>query len=461
MQFGFEHQFENHHKRKSALSYLEIMRPIQYLGSKLRTIPYIVEFVDSIVPRPKIILDIFSGTTVVSQAMAKCGYQVISTDATSFSPIFGRALLGINRASSDLDEGELLSKLSRFIGTSELNGLFKPWLSDEIDALYHKDSYRLISLYNKVPQVWRNAFASKDLEAHFNNLEYNAGQPGFDIGGVISSYYSGTYFGISQAIYFDELRVGIENLTIANTITIWERDVLLTALLSVLSDCVFSAGKHFAQPHLIRSGKDLSFITKRIIQDRGIEVWPRFRQKVHEIFQKSLPYDQGNLAFTATLDELNSGSHNLDGVNLIYADPPYTAQQYSRFYHLPETLVSYQIPILQTNKGKITRGIYPIDRYKSPFCSKQKSPEAFRTLFALAKKTRASLLISYSDTYSGKTGNQRMIGLNNLLDICKVNSMPDKVFILQLGHEYRQFNANEFAVIDRSDKEYLIYSNPL
>ena len=64
---------------------------IKYAGSKLRLIPQIINLISRV--RPKTVLDGFSGTTRVSQALAKLGYGVICNDVSAWSEIFGRCYL--------------------------------------------------------------------------------------------------------------------------------------------------------------------------------------------------------------------------------------------------------------------------------------------------------------------------------------------------------------------------------
>ena len=64
---------------------------IKYIGSKLKLIPQVLELVKKV--NAKTILDGFSGTTRVSQALAKLGYSVISNDAAPWSKIFGTCYL--------------------------------------------------------------------------------------------------------------------------------------------------------------------------------------------------------------------------------------------------------------------------------------------------------------------------------------------------------------------------------
>ena len=64
---------------------------IKYIGSKLKLIPQVLELVKKV--DATTILDGFSGTTRVSQALAKLGWTVICNDVAPWSKIFGTCYL--------------------------------------------------------------------------------------------------------------------------------------------------------------------------------------------------------------------------------------------------------------------------------------------------------------------------------------------------------------------------------
>ena len=64
---------------------------VKYSGSKLKLIPALLSVIHSLPVRR--IFDGFSGTTRVSQALAKCGYQVIANDWAIWSKVFGECYL--------------------------------------------------------------------------------------------------------------------------------------------------------------------------------------------------------------------------------------------------------------------------------------------------------------------------------------------------------------------------------
>ena len=64
---------------------------VKYAGSKLKLLPYILQLIKKV--DAKTILDGFSGTTRVSQALAKSDYNVLSNDIAVWSEVFGNCYL--------------------------------------------------------------------------------------------------------------------------------------------------------------------------------------------------------------------------------------------------------------------------------------------------------------------------------------------------------------------------------
>lgn len=64
---------------------------IKYTGSKRKLLPQILHLIDKV--HAKTVLDGFSGSTRVSQALAKTGHRVISNDIAVWSQVFGQCYL--------------------------------------------------------------------------------------------------------------------------------------------------------------------------------------------------------------------------------------------------------------------------------------------------------------------------------------------------------------------------------
>jgi adenine-specific DNA-methyltransferase len=75
---------------------------IKYAGSKLKLLPYILQLVKKV--DAKTILDGFSGTTRVSQVLAKSGYKVLCNDISVWSEVFGACYLLNKKKKQDYQE---------------------------------------------------------------------------------------------------------------------------------------------------------------------------------------------------------------------------------------------------------------------------------------------------------------------------------------------------------------------
>ena len=84
--------------------------------------------------------------------------------------------------------------------------------------------------------------------------------------------------------------------------------------------------------------------------------------------------------------------------DLVYMDPPYTSDNYSRFYHVLEVLTAYDYPPLaRGSDGRILRGRYPeiSNRFRSGFCRRRDVEREFERVIAASAHSGSKLVISY------------------------------------------------------------------
>ena len=328
--------------------------------------------------------------------------------------------------------------------------VWESYASLEETMLTKGDSHGLRQLYDKLPLIWRdnnNSYNSiVEKKNTFSSYTYNTIP-------LITSNYAGSYFGVKQALELDRLRHTIYLLHKVRLISDWQMNVYLASLFSAASVIVHSAGKHFAQPLSTSHTKNNKFKDKRLLQDRNISVGDAFKRCCSMISNLNTGDGLQHNAFCTTAEQfLETNENNFD---LFYLDPPYTAQQYSRFYHILETLCTYEPPNLTIN-GQITAGLYPAKRFKSAFCSKVRAFPTITKIIQKAKQSNTCLLISYSYSHIGSNGNARMISLNDLLKVCKQQFGSKSVESWSMGHYYRQFNSRQNSNKRRSDPEVLI-----
>ncbi|KKK68289.1 hypothetical protein LCGC14_2945550, partial [marine sediment metagenome] len=179
---------------------------------------------------------------------------------------------------------------------------------------------------------------------------------------LFQKYFSGIYFTKEQCIEIDNIRATIERFRKYN-ITL--HYCYLTCLLQSL-DLVARTAGHFDGALNVNNEKVKVRETKSIYEEfcRRIEKFSTFKSNYK------------NLCYNLPAEELLK---KIEGVDIIYIDPPYNHRQYSRYYHILETCAKYD-----ENIRKNTKGLYPEYEFKSDFCYKDKVEDAFRKLLLLS-----------------------------------------------------------------------------
>ena len=425
---------------------------MQFLGSKLRSVQAIQDAAASLSPAG-VVFEPFAGSSVVSQALAARGHTVWAIDALKSSALFAKTMLGEGRAGGCTELSSLAQALVESLPATR-PAMWDGWLDTEDHALRVRDGSALLAMHARLPQIWRDLPIEPPLQQLFEAVACDSQARRVRADGLLSSTYAGTYFSLRQALDLEALRGIIEKQK--SRIDLWSYSALLTALCSAASTAVYSPGKHFAQPHRVREGKDLAFHARRALQDRTVDISSAFILAATKIEIHAAESSGRHMTEHRTVETVNSADLANRGVSLVYADPPYTAQQYSRFYHLLETIVEGVPPTLQKVGGKVTRGLYPQGRYLSPFSSRLQSPGAFKNLFAISQKAEASVLLSYSSARSQVSGNARMVELDDIVEWLSSEYGSRNVSVVPFGFQYKQFNSRINEVSGRDEPEYLI-----
>ncbi len=126
--------------------------------------------------------------------------------------------------------------------------------------------------------------------------------------------------------------------------------------------------------------------------------------------------------------------------DIVYIDPPYNSRQYSRFYHVLETLTKWDKPKLYGTALK------PDEENMSDYCRVQ----AKDRFVELVKNLNAKyLVVSYNNTYDSKSNSSKnKITLQEIKNILSAKGQT-KIF----EKDYRHFNAGNTDFKDH--KEYL------
>ncbi|MDG2083883.1 MAG: DNA adenine methylase [Planctomycetota bacterium] len=398
------------------------MRTLWYMGAKTRLCE---EFIDGavrdLISPGETLLDACSGTGAVGRWFAG-DYRVLANDAQYFSSVIASAHLEVEAdwfSALDLIEPETDLAQIRDKNFSELEKLFGS--SIELERRFLKEintasteNSDLFEQYRQFCDLMPVPFSDpqslpegvldpfSDIRGELPRL-LNSCRSGsrFTPAMMCTVYWGQVYFSIEQSIMIDSIRCAIEAIPESSAHHKQKKALYLSALLHAVSVST-SGTSHFAQPRSVEKDNELLAVVKR----RSTDIPEQFELALDAIRKEVLerPRLSGNKVFCHDILELLAEGNALEdeNVDLVYLDPPYTSDNYSRFYHVLETLARYDYPDLQLRGEELTKGRYPVRemRFTSEFCSGPHVEDAFRKVAEGCKKKGAKLLISYS----GDTG---------------------------------------------------------
>lgn len=432
-----------------------VWRPVQYLGNKQRVLPAILAAVGDLTGgRPAVLADAFSGSGVVTQALALRGHRVRAVDASPASAVLARAATGAGADGGYEDLSSTLEALLAAAGRGYVERT-RPWarhLAAEEAALRDGDGARLAAVQGAFPQVWREAGAAagpgSPLARWHRSVE--AGTPYAP--GLLSAVFAGTYLSLRQSLVLEGLLASAHAAAAAGEIDAWTLDAVRALAMHAASAAAFSAGKHFAQPHRLTGGKDLTFHHARLLTDRAVDVEATARAGACRLAAVA-----GAIGGTADVlcTPVEDARRAWTGAAVVYADPPYTAQQYSRFYHVLDLLASgIPRPLQAARNTGATAGLYPTGRFLSDFCRVRRAPDVLRAFVRDVRDAGAHLVLSYSASATGDTGNARVIPLSAVTEILEAVYGSANVDRRWVPLTYRSFNRT--SVPNAADREVLV-----
>lgn len=187
--------------------------------------------------------------------------------------------------------------------------------------------------------------------------------------------FSDTYFSEEQCIEIDSLRYAIEQIT-----NEYKKSLYLVCLMYAMSKCESTTG-HFAQ-YLPKDHK-------RVIPLRKKKILNEFIEKSKDL-SKLVISNKNNKSFNMDYKDFFK-THAFEEVDCFYIDTPYTGEQYSRFYHILETVCKNDNPELEF-KGK-----YRKDRYMSDFSLRANVKNEFKNMLTVLADNNKKVVLSYSN----------------------------------------------------------------
>jgi adenine-specific DNA-methyltransferase len=351
--------------------------PIRYMGTKRALAPVVRSLVVEEQPSG-IIADLFCGMGSVASALAP-DYPVLMNDVLGVPVLLARARF--TPTTGQTKERSVGALIPHFRSAQNaLLGRFARRIASETKALDHSP-LALTEYMRRAPHAGSSASWRRQAETCKASNEIDRYQ-------LATLYFSAGYFSTRQAIELDALRYAIEQTD----------DAMRTRLLATwvaAAGTVLNSPGHSAQ--YLRPSSEAAWLRLRRAWKRS--VWAVFLDRLDDVVpvgtrhwrQRNQVIQQDAL----TLEDAGM----LERVNIVYADPPYTKDHYSRFYHVHETLLQYDFP------DSVGVGRYRSDRHASQFSLASEVEQAFRRLFNSVARRGRKLVLSYpSDGLLEKRG---------------------------------------------------------
>lgn len=431
-------------------------RPIQYLGSKLKLLNNI-EVLTQKVAINENFCDLFSGSGVVSHYMSH-QYNIISCDIQNYSSILCSALIKKSKVNLETINTiiniikEQYSNLPNSIKSliNYENNLLKESTEKNISLLinFSKNASLYINKVNSTQLSHNDKYLEKIINDVINLNGYEAYQ--------IFNLYGGVYFSYEQSILLDLIRQYIEN----SNYDVHSKRMLIACLLSSASDIVNTVGKQFAQPMKLtdKLGNIKKLQLTRTVQNKRLNVLEKFLDAFINFndAQKNTSSNEHKIFCSDVFEFLDEYKGE---IGCFYADPPYTIDHYSRFYHVLETIALYDNPSFSwmKKKGKleIMNGLYRTDRYQSEFSVPSLAPHAFEKLFDKCSKFNTPLILSYSPFNEQNNDRPRLLSQHEIEKLAL--KYYSKVTIVEVSdHKHRKLHSTNKNIEEIQSGEIFI-----
>ena len=347
---------------------------MNYIGSKYSLIEKITSAITEHIPIEGHALDLFAGTTTVSQQFKKMGFQTHSNDLQFYSYITACAYLAF----------EHYPTFEKLLKHTNIQDSFQEHLS------LHQTPHEASSLEFSIHSLTKRGRIS-GTEPVFCVLWFLQNITGTK-GSFFHAYCEG---GKSNRLYFNKSN-GMKIQAIGDKISEW-----------------------YAQEWI--SIQEMYWLRASLLEgaDRvanTASVYGAFLKKVKKTAQKPLklvvlsPIESArkNLKHSWYCCDASTlfKDHHLPKMKLTYIDPPYNHRQYSGNYHILETIARWDLDTFQP-RGKT--GLRDVKNQTSAFCSKVKAQSAFDNLFA--SLNTEYILFSYNN--EGLLCEEELISLFN------------------------------------------------
>ncbi len=406
---------------------------IQYMGTKQDIAADVAEVVSSLRPdRP--LLDLFCGMCSVAGAVSPSDRPVWGNDVQEYAAHAARCMITSTGDPPNAQQTVALLLQSASRNEAALMERFARALEIERDVL---DSPS-VEAYRTAYGAWRHAANDATIAEEVALLAQHRRAAPYRLATLTFAW---GYFGLTQAIAIDSLRYAIERERHAGNLDRDEKEWALLALLQAASRLATGPG-HTAQYLAASTSTSL----ERVVRQRRRNIYRQFEIELgllrpfgsREWRSRNRVFSCDALAIWSQL----TAQRFRDAV--IYADPPYSKNQYSRFYHVLETLQRYDYPSAHG------RGRYRPDRFSTGFSSRARVASSFDRLCEGASALNCALVLSYPDNgllLRYEKGNLKEILSRHFSRVDLALEVPARHSTLGARHGQRNNPVNEMVFV--------------
>lgn len=350
---------------------------ISYMGTKRRLASEVGRVVRTLPRGP--VLDAFSGMCAVGQNIGPLR-QIWTNDIQPFPAMVGMALFCSKREPMPSDNVKQILEGPFRRNLKALEERFITYLTKEEKYLVTRKLNDVMAGNTAMPYVGNDSKLEQErkrLARKPNTFPYR----------LATITYAGSFFGVKQSMELDSLRYAIDTAEADNRIDAEQRDWFMIALGKVASRINNSTGQ-FAQ-YIKPSENNIDII----IRKRRRSAWKEFFSAVDSISPiGTSKWRSRNRAFqTDAIGLLSKIRRYEHRPAIVYADPPYSQAQYSRYYHVLDMLIEYRYPPA-TGSGR-----YPDKRYQASFSHSAAVLDSMRELVERASDLGTCLVLSYPE----------------------------------------------------------------
>ncbi len=350
---------------------------LSYMGTKRKLARVVNQIVQGLPDGP--MLDAFAGMCAVGQAVAP-SRQIWTNDIQLFPAVVGEALFCSDSGPLPAQQIKIILEPEFRCNMEALGKRFSSYLKKEEKYLTTKELQDVIAGNTLLPYVGTD----RGLEQERKRLQRRPRTFPYRLATVT---YVGSFFGAKQCMEIDSLRYAIDVALSNGSLDFEQRNWLLIVLGRVLSRINNSTGQ-FAQ-YIKPNAENV----QRIIEKRRRSVWDEFLlglTAISPVGERNWRVNNRCFCSDALL-LLETLRKYKNRPSIVYADPPYSTVQYSRYYHVLDVLVEYCYPPISGN------GRYPNRRFQTPFAHSRAVAKSITELIEGVSKLGASLILSYPE----------------------------------------------------------------